>query len=67
MLKNYIFIHEGSLTDDLTENVHYILCGKEEAQNLKGVNSNAVCILPDWVVDCHRCRQFIPPDEYFIL
>ncbi|KAK9876594.1 hypothetical protein WA026_013973 [Henosepilachna vigintioctopunctata] len=67
MLKNYIFIHEGTLLDDPKEDVIYIICGKDEAPNFKEINSNAICILPDWIVDCHKCRQFIPPDEYFVL
>ncbi|XP_044749198.1 DNA repair protein XRCC1 [Coccinella septempunctata] len=67
MLKNYVFIHEGSLVDDPTENADYLICGKEEAPNLSAVNTKAICVLPDWIFDCHKCRQFIPPDEYFVL
>ncbi|XP_045479607.1 DNA repair protein XRCC1 [Harmonia axyridis] len=67
MLKNYIFIHEGSLFEDPSEDIDYIICGQKEAPKLSGLNTKAICVLPDWVVDCHKCRQFIPPDEYFVL
>lgn len=56
-----------SLFDDPREDVDYIICGKDEAKDLSASNTGAICVLPDWIVDCHKCRQFIPPDEYFVL
>ncbi|XP_063907222.1 DNA repair protein XRCC1-like isoform X2 [Zophobas morio] len=66
MLERYVIAYKGVVAENPSTDVDFFITSEDNAANLKNYNSNAVCLRPDWLWDCHNSQKLVSTAEYVL-
>jgi hypothetical protein len=66
MLERYIIAYKGIVTENPSGDVDYFITSELNAENLKSYSSQAICVRPDWLWDCHNNKALVSTDGYIL-
>lgn len=54
------------VTENPSGDVDYFITSELNAENLKSYSSQAICVRPDWLWDCHNNKALVSTDGYIL-